>query len=201
MDRIPYTNLRDIKIGNKVRFKTREELRKMAASVVETYNDDKLVRFDYKLPSGIYFSSNMEHLCGITATITNRDRDAYQNYYILKLSDFKPFNKNEDYDWIYTSEMVELVEDKPKSEPKSEQKSSESLDELRDKLENLKPKRKAVDIEIKCLKKMYNDYVKDYEEACNDFREFSEYAEQCLEGMKECILEAEKEVADDESLK
>lgn len=184
---------RTFKVGDRVRFKTLEQIKEIAIRKYEEYTDDELNSFNYELSFHVSFNDEMKHLCGTEATITDIDGCR------IKLTNFEPL-KDADYDWTYTTEMVEFMI-RFKTEPQNEQISFESLDELKDKLTNLKPKRKVIDIEIKCLNKMYNDYVKDYEEACNDFREFSEYAEECLEGMKKSILEAEKEVTKNESLK
>jgi hypothetical protein len=64
--------------------------------------------------------------------------------------------------------MLELIEDKPQYK----QISFESLDELRDKIENLKPKEKVIDIQIKCLENVCSALEKELDDACKEFEEF-----------------------------
>lgn len=185
---------RKFKVGDKVRFKTREQIKEIAIKKYEEWIDGKLNGFEYELPSHISFNDEMEHLCGTEATIT------HINGCRIELANFKPL-KDVDYDWIYTDDMVELVEE---DKPQYKQMSFESLDELRDKMENFNPDKEISKLELKTIEKLYESCKKDYELSCKEFEEMKTSFEEMLKHFSDSIKSCKEYIAEvdkDEPLK
>lgn len=166
----------NLKIGDKVRFKTLEEMKKDAKGYGKKvqYKDGKeIIEYYIEFDDGICFTNEMEHLIGTYAFID----------YVYPDGDIilRDFTAKGDTDWGYCKEMLEKV--------KNEQISFESLDELRDKMENLKPKQKAIDIQIKCLEKVCSDLEKELDDACKEFEEFKNEG---IDTIKEAKIAIEK---------
>ena len=103
---------RTFKVGDKVRFKTREQIKEAATTVLETYINGKLDKYSYDFPSGLSFINRMEYLCGVEAYIADISGD------IIKLNKFSKYSSYKDYNWVYTIQMVELVEEDKLAEKK-----------------------------------------------------------------------------------
>ena len=161
------------KVGDRVRIKTREQIKEAATLVSETYINGKLDEYSYEFLSGFCFINEMEHLCGFEAYITDMAEDNIK----LKFSQYNPY-KN--HNWTYTPEMLELVEE---NKPQYEQMSFDDILKLKEKMENLKPVEKQVDIQIVCLDRICNDLEKELSKACEEFEQFKTEG---IETIKEC---------------
>ena len=191
-----------LKAGDRVRFKNLEKLKQICDKEIIIHKNGELITDSIYYGNAPSFVKEMFELCETYATISYIHRPIYQNYNLIKLTNFSYKGDNiNPTKYEYADYMVEKVDEE------TEQISFETLDELRDKLANLKPKQKVTDIEIKCLEKVCSDLEKEFNNACKEFEEFENEGIDCIKKAKIAVEELKntyneaKEAANNESLK